>query len=116
MKCPISRIRVLPVAVSCFRGLAECDTAGGCRRKARTHAAAQLRGTGTAGERSASRLVSCETVFRSGTERYTNVMPDDMRPVSEPSRPPGEMAARVAAFDWARPPVGSRETLLPSLK
>src|SRR5438128_351686 len=43
-------------------------------------------------------------------------MSDDLRPVSEPIHPPGEMAGRVAAYDWSQTPLGPRKTWSPSLK
>src|SRR5205085_12626161 len=43
-------------------------------------------------------------------------MSDDLRPVSEPIHPPGEMAGRVAAYDWSQTPLGAREQWSPSLK
>src|SRR3954454_5323065 len=43
-------------------------------------------------------------------------MPDGLRPVSEPNHPAGEMAARVAAHDWSKTPLGPRETWSPSFK
>ncbi|TMJ02148.1 MAG: PAS domain S-box protein [Alphaproteobacteria bacterium] len=43
-------------------------------------------------------------------------MPDDLRPVSKPMHPAGEMAARVAAHDWSKTPLGPRESWSPSLK
>src|SRR3954469_24157414 len=43
-------------------------------------------------------------------------MPDDLRPVNEPGHPAGEMAGRVAAYDWSKTPLGPREKWSPSLK
>src|SRR3954469_12902881 len=43
-------------------------------------------------------------------------MLDDVRPESPPMRPAGEMAARVAAHDWSKTPLGPRETWSPNLK
>ena len=43
-------------------------------------------------------------------------MPDDLRPVSEPNHPAGEMAGRVSAYDWSQTPLGAREQWSPSLE
>ena len=43
-------------------------------------------------------------------------MTDDLRSERPATNPAGEMAARVAAFDWSKTPLGPRETWSPSLK
>ena len=43
-------------------------------------------------------------------------MSDHLRPESPATGPAGEMAARVAAHDWSKTPLGPRETWSPSLK
>src|ERR1051326_8567207 len=43
-------------------------------------------------------------------------MPDPFPSESPATTPAGEMAARVAAFDWSRTPLGPREQWSPSLK
>src|ERR1051325_11505022 len=43
-------------------------------------------------------------------------MSDQLRPESLASDPAGEMAARVAALDWSKTPLGPREQWSPSLK
>src|SRR5690242_13292582 len=43
-------------------------------------------------------------------------MPDPPDPPASADAGPGEMTARVAAFDWAKTPLGPRERWSPSLK
>ena len=43
-------------------------------------------------------------------------MSDRLRPETPVMHPAGEMAARVAAHDWSKTPLGARETWSPSLK
>ena len=43
-------------------------------------------------------------------------MTDHLRSEGPATNPAGEMAARVAAFDWSKTPLGPRETWSPSLK